>query len=159
MHAKLNGEKIFVGPIARFNEIKGELLEEHGVPEADLEITLSPAETRDLLRLRIEQDVGDEKSLLGTQADVMGLLVAGQMARVVALADHASNEAQRQELAALQELAGDADLVQLCRDGLAAIKAGNVVLTASIKGVDNVFAEAFTRSTATAAILVAATGG
>ena len=111
------------------------------------------------VRQKITENAGDDKSLIGTQADVLGLLVAGQMARIVALADHASNEAQRQELAALQELAGGADLVQLCRDGLAAIKAGNVVLPASIKGVDNVFSEAFARSTATAAILVAAVGG
>lgn len=111
-----------------------------------------------MVRQRITKNVGDEKSILGTQADVVGLLVAGQMVRVVALADHASNEAQRQELAMLQTLSGEADLVQLCRDGLAAMQAGEVVLTASVKGVDNVFSEALTRSTQTAAILAAVAG-
>lgn len=124
------------------------------------EVAAAQAEAmRSMLRQQIDRKVGDGPSLLGTQADVMGLLVAGQMARVVALADHASNEAQRQELAMLQALAGEADLVQLCRDGLAAIQAGDVILTASVKGVDNVFAEALARSTATATILAAASSG
>lgn len=150
----INGRLFRDVPLAQLIEME--------VDEATLaegKAIIAAIESREAVRQVIDKTVGDEKSLLGTQADVIGLLVAGQMARVVALADHASNEAQRQELAALQELAGDADLVQVCRDGLAAIKAGNVVLTASIKGVDNVFAEAFTRSTATATILVAAAGG
>lgn len=121
-------------------------------------IELTPQQIRLRVRADIEANVGDEKSLIGTQADVMGLLVAGQMARVVALADHANNAAQRQELAVLQSLAGDADLVQLCRDGLAAIQGGDVVLTAAVKGVGKVFSEAFARSTATAAILAGISG-
>lgn len=144
---------------ARYLAVTRAQAEAAGIPEgviAAAEAAEKAEAARTAMRARIAEGVGDTPSILGTVADVMGLLVAGQMARTVALADHASNEAQRQELAMLQALAGDADLVQLCRDGLAAIQAGDVVLTAAVKGVENVFAEALARSTATAALLAPA---
>lgn len=116
-------------------------------------------DVRKALRREIDAVVGDLPSLIGTQADVVGMLVYGQMVRVVTLADHASNEQQRQELAMLEALAGEeVDLVALCRDALGKIERREVVLTAAVKGVAAVFAEALTRSTQTAALLMQAAG-
>lgn len=119
-----------------------------------LTANIAPPEPRTVIRNEIEREVGDDKSLLGTLSDVSGALLAVLAVRVVCIADHASNEAQRQELAMLQGIAKDVDIVAVCRDFLGQIEAGTVVLTASIKGVDGVLAEAADRSTKTATVLV-----
>ncbi|SEQ60010.1 hypothetical protein SAMN05428995_105257 [Loktanella sp. DSM 29012] len=129
-----------------------------GYPEAAIaqaEAQAAAAAARAAIRATIDRTVGDTPSIVGTLADVSGILTAGQMVRVVALADHASTAAEQAELDMLKALAGYADLVQICRDGLAALQGGQALLTASAKGIDTVFAEAMTRSTATAAILAA----
>ena len=120
-----------------------------------LTANISPPEPKDVIRGEIERQVGDDKSLLGTLSDVSGALLASLAIRVICLADHASNEAQRQELEMLKAVSGDVDIVASCRAFLAKIEAGTVVLTASIKGVDGVLAEAAERGTKTAAVLAA----
>ncbi|KQI69374.1 hypothetical protein AN189_02805, partial [Loktanella sp. 3ANDIMAR09] len=65
-----------------------------GYPEAAIaqaEAQAAASAGRAAIRATIDQAVGDTPSIVGTLADVSGILVAGQMARVVALADHASN--------------------------------------------------------------------
>ena len=118
-----------------------------------LSANTTPPEPRAVIRNEIERQAGDDKSLLGTLSDVSGALLAAHAVRVVCLADHASNEAQRQELGMLQGLSGDVDLVATCRAFLADIGAGRVVLTASVKGVDGVMSEAAARSTTIASLL------
>lgn len=108
---------------------------------------------KDVLRHAIEAQVGDDKALLGTLSDVSGALLAFLAIRVICLADHASNEAQRQELDLLKGIAGGVDIVAKCREFLAAVQSGDVVLTAAVKGVDGVLAEAAERSTRTAEVL------
>ena len=120
-----------------------------------LTANIAPPEPRAIIRTEIERKVGDDKSLLGTLSDVSGALLAVLAVRVVCLADYASNEAQRQELAMLQGIARGVDIVAACRDFLAQIEAGEIVLTASLKGVDGVLAEAAERSTKTATVLAA----
>lgn len=127
----------------------------------DLSAIISPdipePSAKDVVRHQIEQRVGDTASLLGTLSDVSGAQLAFLAIHVVCLADHASNEAQRQELAMLQELAGEEDIVALCRAFLTEIQSGEVVLTLAIKGVSNVLSEVKARSTETAKVLIEST--
>ena len=111
-------------------------------------------------RAAIEREVGDLASIVGRLADVIGPLLAGQAARTVALADHASNEAQRTELATLQALAGETDIVATSCELLAAIERGDVVLTAAAKpgGLGAAIAAAADASTRTARALARVAG-
>lgn len=114
---------------------------------------------RQNLRHRINEDVGDMPSLVGTLSDVSGLVLAGLAARVVALEDHASSAAEVAELAQIKAvMAGAGDIVQASRDFLDALSGGSVKITAQIKGVDEVMTEAPERSTRTAEILQAMQG-
>jgi len=118
-----------------------------------LKANMDSPDARSVVRHEIENQVGDDKSLLGTLSDVSGVLMAAHAARVIALADHDSNEAQRQELDLLKQLAGEVDLVVLCRQFITDVQAGTIKLTASVKGMDAVVAEVAERSTLTADVL------
>jgi len=118
------------------------------------------------LRTEIAQATGrDTLSFLGIQADVAGLLVAIQLADMVAL-DAASKADKADKAAAfidtkkaiLQSLSPDANLTEIAAGFLEKIKSGEVVLTASLKGLENVVAEALTDSTIVSKILASSEG-
>lgn len=109
---------------------------------------------RATVRAKIDKKVGDTASLVGTVADGAGLLIAIALADVVALSSNTTFAAYRTaKLDTLKALAGDADIAVLASAALAQIQSGDMVLTASLKGLESVINESLTRSTAVAAIL------
>lgn len=106
------------------------------------------------LRQQIAKDVADTESLLGTVSDATGLLIAIALADVVAMSSNTSfADYRKAKLDTLKLLSGDADIATLAGSALTQIKDGDAVLTASLKGLDNVIDESLTRSTAVATIL------
>jgi ribosomal 50S subunit-associated protein YjgA (DUF615 family) len=114
-------------------------------------------EPRQVVRNEIEQVVGDTPSLVGTLADVVGIVLMHTLADVIATSENPSNEGQRRRLEIMQTLAGDADIAALAQAALAKVTSGEAVLTASLKGLEGVIDETLTRSTETAQVLIAAT--
>jgi len=108
------------------------------------------------IRAQIEARAGDTLSLLGTQADVLGIVLMHTLADVIATSENPSNEGQRRRLEIMQTLAGDADIAALAQAALAKVTSGEVVLTASLKGLEGVIDETFARSTETAQVLIQA---
>lgn len=108
-------------------------------------------------RARIAREVGDPESILGTQADIIGLLVAISLAQIAALKDVATRDnVQKSMIARIEAIVGtDVDIFALADNALEHIASGEIVLTAAVKGVENVLSEAFERSTKAAAILSA----
>ena len=133
-----------------------------GVPRAavDAEIErLGQVEGRERVRSAIARDVGDTASRLGTVSDATGLLIAIALAEVVALSSNTGfADYRRAKLATLGLLAGDEDIAAVAGAALTKIKDGDAVLTAGLKGLDNVIAEILAGSTAVAAILSRAAG-
>lgn len=112
------------------------------------------ANQKHAIRSVIAQNVGDTASLVGTVSDTTGLLIAIALADVVALSSNTSfADYRKAKLDTLKLLAGDADIAALAGSALTQIKDGDAVLTASLKGLDNVITESLTRSTAVAIIL------
>ncbi len=106
------------------------------------------------LRRHIAKNVADTESLLGTVSDATGLLIAIALADVVALSSNTSfADYRKAKLDTLKLLAGDADIAALAGGALQQIQSGDVVLTASLKGLENVITESLSRSTAVATIL------
>jgi len=130
---------------------------EAGVPQAIVDEAVAKAkalEGRDQVRSVIAHNVGDTASLVGTVSDATGLLIAIALADVVALSSNTSfADYRKAKLDTLKLLAGDADIAALAGAALTQIKDGDAVLTASLKGLDNVIGESLTRSTAVATIL------
>lgn len=118
-------------------------------------IILRKAEVSNI-RKNIEANVGDTTSIVGTLADGTGILIAMALADVVAL-NSATDFAKykKAKMDALKALSGDADIVALASSALVKINKGEVVLTAHLKGLDNVITESLSRSTAVATILKA----
>lgn len=114
---------------------------------------------RQNIRATITAKVGDTPSLLGTQADVLGLVLVHLLADIIAISDDPGNDGQRKRLEIMQGLAGDADIKALAETALARITSGEAILTASLKGLESVIDETLTRSTATAKVLIAALEG
>ena len=115
---------------------------------------------RETVRVQIADQTGDDKTILGIQADMIGILLAYVLADITSLGDHASNEAQRTRLAIMQALAGaDVDIVALAKSTLAKIQNGDVILTAALKGLPSVIEDALINSTKVANILIAAQKG
>ena len=110
------------------------------------------------LRAQITAHVGDTQSLLGTHADVLGLLFVHMLADVIAITENVGNAAQRRRLEIMKDIAGDVDVAALAQDALARITNSEAVLTAQVKGLQSVVDEALTRSTQTAKVLSAAYG-
>jgi hypothetical protein len=131
-----------------------------GVPQdvVDAElIKLKAIEQRQKVRGVIKRDVGDTASLLGTVADGQSILVAVALSDIVALStatDFAKYKKAR--LDALKALSGDADLLAIAGEALAKIKSGDVILTASLKGLEATIAETLERSTGVANAMILA---
>ena len=115
------------------------------------------AADRSALRQSIEQKGGDTLSMLGTTADAAAIGTLGIAALTVAVAG-ASNytEFKTAYLAAIGQLGGDNDLVEISGEFLAKIEAGEVMIPAMVKGMNTVVGEIETRSTAVAQALVGA---
>ena len=111
------------------------------------------------IRAQIEARAGDALSLLGTQADVLGIVLMHTLADVIATSENPGNEAQRRRLEIMQALAGEADLGALAQAALAKVTSGEAILTASLKGLEGVIDETLARSTETAQVLIAAQQG
>lgn len=107
------------------------------------------------VRNRITAAAGDTASIVGTQADVVGIILVAVLADIVSLGEHAGNEAQRERLRMMEEVLGD-DVATEAAKALQSIARGDATLTATAtaKGVGAVLDEALERSTKTAAILV-----
>lgn len=133
----------------------------NGVPAdvVDAELTkLDALKKRLVVRGAIKRDVGDTASLLGTVADGQSILVAVALSDMVALStatDFAKYKKAR--LDALKALSGDADLLAIAGEALAKIQSGDVILTASLKGLEATISETLERSTGVAQTLIAAT--
>jgi len=138
-----------------------EELLEAGVPQEaiDAELaTLTKAHERHQLRRTIATQVGDAESLLGTVSDASGILVAMAFADIVALSTNTSfADYKKAKLDVYKTLAGGADIATLAGQALASIQSGEVKLTASLKGLENVIAEVLARSTGVATIIEQAT--
>ena len=118
---------------------------------------LSPGAARTKLRGKIAEEVGDTQTILGTVSDASGILVAMAFADIVALSSNTTFAAYKTaKMDAYAALAGGADITTLAADALAKIQAGDVKLTASLKGLENVIADTLTRSTGVATILAQA---
>lgn len=115
------------------------------------------AVARGVTRKHIEQAAGDPLSLLGTTADAAAIATLGIAALTVAVAG-ASNytEFKTAYLAAIGQLGGDHDMVQISGAFLAKIEAGEVMIPAMIKGMGDVIGDIEARSTAVARALVEA---
>jgi hypothetical protein len=111
------------------------------------------------IRAQIEARAGDALSLLGTQADVLGIVLMHTLADVIATSENPGNEAQRRRLEIMQGLAGDADLGAVAQAALAKVTSGAALLTVSLKGLEGVIDEALAHSTETAQVLIAAQKG
>jgi len=107
----------------------------------------------------------DTMSFLGVQADIAGLLVAVQLADMVAL--DAASKAEKADKAdtfidtkkaILQSLSPNTNLTEIAAGFLEKIKSGEVVLTASLKGLENVVEEALVDSTIVSKILASSEG-
>ena len=116
---------------------------------------------KDNIRAEIAKKTNrDTLSFLGVQADVAGLLVAIQLADMVAI-DVASkvDKADKADtfintkMAILQSLSPNTNLTEIAAGFLEKIKSGEVVLTASLKGLENVVEEALSDSTIVSKIL------
>lgn len=125
-------------------------------PEA-IEAGIKRAAKADI-RAQIEARAGDALSLLGTQSDVLGIVLMHTLADVIATSENPGNEAQRRRLEIMQGLAPGADLAALAQAALAKITSGEAILTASLKGLEGVIDETLTRSTETAQVLIQASG-
>lgn len=133
-----------------------------GVPKAivDEQVAgLAAQSARAGVRSIISKNVGDTASLLGTVSDATGILVAMALADVVAL--HGSTTFAQYKAAkegVFTALAGEADIAEIASQALAKIQSGDVVLTAHVKGLENVITESLTRSNDVSTILVEAAG-
>ncbi|ATF00792.1 hypothetical protein PhaeoP75_01133 [Phaeobacter gallaeciensis] len=110
------------------------------------------------IRAQIEARAGDALSILGTQADVLGIVLMHTLADVIATTENPGNEGQRRRLEIMQALAGEADLGALAQAALAKVTSGEAILTASLKGLEGVIDETLARSTETAQVLIQASG-
>lgn len=111
------------------------------------------------LRAVIGKTVGDTPSILGTVSDAAGLLTAIALSDIAALSSTDSFAAYKaKKIATLGALAGDVDIAALAEAALARIQSGEMILTASIKGLPTVLDETLTRSTKVAKILKESTG-
>lgn len=133
-----------------------------GVPAdvVDAELTkLDALKKRLAVRDAIKLAVGDTASLLGTVADGQSILVAVALSDIVALStatDFAKYKKAR--LDALKALSGDAALLTIAGEALAKIQSGDVILTASLKGLEATISETLERSTGVANAIIS-TGG
>ncbi len=119
----------------------------------DIQSKADEPSARDIVRGKISAQVADTSSLLGTQADILGVLLTAMCADIVALADHAGNDCQRKRLELMQAAAGEHDIVVLARETLAKIESGDVKLPVHIKGLPEVVEEVLDRANKTAVIL------
>lgn len=109
---------------------------------------------RQQVRDLIAKKVGDAESILGTVSDATGVLIVVALSDIVALSSSGSfDEYKKTRLAILSELSGDAEITTLATKALSDLKAGKVVITASIKGLDSVLFESLNRSTQVTTIL------
>lgn len=118
-------------------------------------------EAKRLIRSRISQEVGDTEAILGTTADVTQLNAAAILALVVSL-EKAKNfddfrayyMANIEALVPAQE--GKPNVYQLAEGFLRKVQNGEIILTASMKGLGKVVEEMATRSTGVAQVLIQA---
>jgi len=113
---------------------------------------------RQVIRTKIsDQTERDSMSFIGSLADVSGLLVAIQLADVVALSKSSNFEEYKTlKMKILSDLSPDNDVAKISEEYLKSVQNGSFVLTASLKGVDNVLKEALIDSTKVASVLIEA---
>jgi len=115
---------------------------------------------RTLLRQKIETEVGDQASILGTTADVTQLNAAAILALIIAIKSNTSYAGFRsqftQTIEALVPADGGDDVYTQAANFLSAIQGGDVILTAALKGFPQVLKEMGARSTGAAKVLRAA---
>lgn len=129
------------------------------VINAELE-RLKRVTQRTELRADIQKNVGDVESNIGVLSDISSLLTAIALADTVALSTSSDFATyKKKKIDTLKALSGGVDLAALSQDALTKIQKGEVVLTASVKGVGNVLQDAFGRSTAAATILARSAAG
>lgn len=150
----VTGEKIFVN-------IDEDQAKKLGIPDADITAALGKQNAVNQLkatRSEIAASVGDTQSIVGSLADTISLLVAATAADIVALEENTTFAAYRtQKLETLHALAGeDANIAQLMNSLLTGIQSGDIILTAKVKGLENVMNDVTTRSTKAARVLAAA---
>lgn len=140
-----------------YSNFTAEDLSKAGVPQSVIDEAIVEKKQiagRNTVRSVIAQNVGDTASIVGTVADGVGLLIAIAVSDVVALSSTTSfADYKKAKMDTLQALAGEADIKVLAADALQKIQSGEVVLTASMKGLESVLAESLDRSTAVAGIL------
>lgn len=118
-----------------YTNATAEQLREIGVPTEAIDAALATANARSAkraLRTVIERNVADVPSIVGVVADCTGLAVRDRLDEIVLLAEHDGNDYQRARLARYKERYGEG-VVETAREALAAIDAGEIVLTANVK--------------------------
>lgn len=107
------------------------------------------------IRTVIASNVGDTSSIVGVLADVTSALIAINLADMVALSGASTfAEYKATKVATIKALSGNADIDAIASEALNKIKSGDVVLTASLKGIENVINDSLSSSTAVAKILI-----
>ena len=154
---EITGNPDMIASAARALGYSDERVETEVAPLIDAAIeAMATVERRDAVRRTLEREVGDTQSILGTSMDVLGFMMAAQAARVVALADHASNECDRAELEMLRLMAQPADIVAESRRIVDGLASGEIALTIGLKGLPEIVGEAIARMTKARAVLAAA---
>lgn len=150
MKVTTNGQTIFTGPVAAFEAQRAEILASLGVDEVDIAITLTEAETKEMVRAHIAAQAGDTLSLLGTASDGAQLLLYHVATLVKGLSTANSLAEVRDATDAFAPLA-DAFLTK--------VAAGEVKLPFQLKGEAAVMTEIETRATAVSDALIQAQKG
>lgn len=152
---QLNGEELIVDGIS--DDEMNAALDAVDLEQLTADLEAVDSHKKQIVKIRevIAENVGDTESLLGTVADASGVLVAVALSDIVALStatDFAKYKKAR--LDALKELSGDADIVAIAGEALGKIKSGEVILTASLKGLEETIAETLERSTGVVQVMI-----
>ena len=148
-----------------FQNFPKQRLLDAGVPAAVIEAAKGKADRLDQIaniRSSIAKQVGDTPKILGITADATSIVVFGMLNRIHALSNTKIadlSKAEKAELDGVRAMMGDVDLKALTGNALAKIQSGEVVLTASIKGVGVVLDEVLSASTAVSGVLQTAAQG
>ena len=134
---------------------------DHDVLIAQGEARKAAIEAKAKIRTAIEKTVGDQAAILGTTADVTQLNAAAILAKIVAYKDGDTYAKHRQIfMQTIEALVpaedGEPDVYEQAAAFLAGVQSGEIILTASLKGLPVVIGEMAGRSTGVAQILVAA---
>ncbi len=127
-----------------------------GVPEDHVDKAIQADKSRRIARGKINLNAGDVPALLGTTSDAAAISILGIAALTVALKSSSDyGKFKKTFLSAMEDLAGDHDMVAISASFLGKIKDKEVLIPALIKGLPDVVKDIEDRSTAVSKALIA----